>query len=448
MSQHVMPLRPLATDRSPWLRGSLPVPGDAAISHRALMLGAMARGETVIEGLLESPDVLATARVMRALGARVEKRADGWHLMGIGAGGFLEPAEELDFGGSATALRLGMGLVGIYGFASRLTGDAALAARPMQAMFEPLEALGISVLDHQDGRLPITLRGPRLRVPPLFRVPWASSAFKDCVLLAAVAIPGTTVVLEPATTRDHTERLLRSFGAQLDVTTDADGWRRVALAGLPSLRAQRVEVPRDPSLAAYGMVAGVIVPGSELRIDGVSINPTRSGLLQTLLEMGADIELLDRRQRGGEERADLRIRHSSLTGVVAPPARGPAMTDELPVLAVAAAFAEGDTLLQGLGAQRPGEADRLAATARGLAANGVACEIGAGQLLIRGRGRVRGGGRVGTVGDHRLAMAFLVMGMAADDQVIIDDQSPLDRRFPGFVAGFEDVGASFIRYSD
>lgn len=446
---HAAPaLRPLAAERSPWLRGTLRVPGDKSISHRALMLGAMARGETIIEGLLEGEDVLATGRAMRALGARIEKRDGRWHVMGIGVGGFLEPEHDLDFGNSGTGVRLTMGLLGCYQFTSRFIGDASLSARPMQRVLDPLRAIGVEVVEHRDNKLPIALRGPRTPVPIDYRLPVASAQVKSCILLAGLAIPGTTVVVEPMMTRDHTERMLEAFGARIETRIDGAGQYTVEIEGLPNLRAQQVRVPGDPSSAAFGIVAALIVPGSELVMENILINPSRTGLIDTLLEMGGDIELMNVRASGGEHVADLRVRHSELRGVTVPAERASSMIDEYPALAVAAAFAQGATLMHGLGELRVKESDRLAAVAKGLRVNGVNCEEDAESLLVRGSGRVKGGGRVATRMDHRIAMSFLVMGMAANEAVTIDDQAMIATSFPDFVARFEDIGASFIRYTD
>jgi 3-phosphoshikimate 1-carboxyvinyltransferase len=447
--EHATPaLRPLAAERSPWLRGTLRVPRDKSISDRALMLGAMARGETIIDGLLEGEDVLATGRAMRALGARIDKRAGRWHVIGLGVGGFLEPEQALDFGNSGTGLRLTMGLLGGYQFTSRFVGDASLSTRSMQRVLDPLRAIGVEVIEHHDHRLPIALRGPRTPVPIEYRLPMASAQVKSCVLLAGLVIPGTTTVIEPVPTRDHTERMLEAFGARVERRIDAAGQHIVEIEGLPNLRAQQVLVPGDPSSAAFAVVAALIVPGSELLMEDVLINPTRIGLIDTLLEMGADIELMNVRKAGGEQVANLRARHSELRGVTVPAERAPSMIDEYPVLAVAAAFAHGETLMQGLGELRVTQSDRLAAMAKGLRVNGVKCEEAADSLLVHGSGRVKGGGRVTTHMDHRIAMSFLVMGMAADEAVTIDDQTMIATSFPDFIARFEDVGASFIRYAD
>lgn len=440
-------LRPLAAERSPWLRGTLRVPGDKWISHHALMLGAMARGETIIDGLLEGDDVLATARAMTSLGARLDKRMGRWHVIGLGVGGFLEPEGTLDFGNSGTGVRLTMGLLGTYQFTSRFTGDASLSTRSMQRLLDPLRAIGVEIVEHHDNKLPIALRGPRTPVPFEYRSPMASPQVKSCMLLAGLVIPGTTVITEAAKTRDHTERMLQAFGAKVETSIDAAGQCKIEIEGLPNLRAQQVIIPGDPSSAAFALVAALIVPGSELVMESILVNPTRAGLIDTLLEMGGDIELVNVRKAGGEQVADLRVRHSELRGVVVPAERAPSMIDEFPALAVAASFAQGETLMQGLGELRVQWSDRLATTAKGLRVNGVKCEEGPETLLVRG-GRVKGGGRVTTNMDPRIAMSFLVMGMAAEEAVTIDDQSMIATSFPDYLACFEDVGASFIRYTD
>jgi 3-phosphoshikimate 1-carboxyvinyltransferase len=440
---HALPARPLSARRSGPLSGRFRVPGDKSISHRAFMFGAMARGETVIEGLLEGEDVLATGRAMAALGARLEKRGSRWHVEGVGVGNFREPAGDLDFGNSGTGVRLAMGLAGTHPFVTRFVGDASLSSRPMRRVLDPLRAIGVEVVEHRDNRLPIALRGPRHPSPIRYRVPMASAQVKSCVLLAGLAIPGTTTVIEPVMTRDHTEKMLAGFGADIAVETDAAGVRTIVVEGLPDLRGQPVVVPGDPSSASFAVVAGLIVPGSDIVIENVLMNPTRTGLITTLIEMGADIALLAPRQSGGEDVADLRVRHSALRGVTVPAGRAPSMIDEYPVLAVAAAFAEGDTTMLGVEELRVKESDRLAATARGLEANGIDCTEGPDTLLVRGRGRVPGGGTVETHLDHRIAMSFLVLGMGSDQPVTVDDETMIATSFPNFVPGLTALGAQF-----
>lgn len=425
------------------LSGTIRVPGDKSISHRAMMFGAMARGRTTVSGLLEGEDVLATGRAMRALGARVEKIGAQWEIDGLGVGGFLEPEAALDFGNAGTGVRLCMGLVGTYPFTTRFIGDASLTKRPMGRVLDPLRAIGVEVVEHHQDRLPIALRGPRTPLPIDYRVPMASAQVKSCVLLAGLVIPGETRVVEPVMTRDHTEKMLAGFGAEIDIATDAAGVRTITVKGLPDLQGQNLQVPGDPSSAGFPLVAALIVPGSDVTVENVLMNPTRTGLIETLIEMGADISVTNRRNSGGEDLADLRVRHSRLKGVTVPAARAPAMIDEYPVLAVAAAYAQGRTEMPGIDELRVKESDRLAAVARGLEANGVTCEEGADYLIVQGAGGVPGGGKVETHLDHRIAMSFLVMGMAAERQVTIDDDTMIATSFPSFVDDFSRLGAGF-----
>ncbi len=434
---------PLAAVRAGPLTGRVRLPGDKSISHRALMLGAMARGETVIEGLLEGEDVLATAAAMRQLGAVVDKRAEHWHVGGVGVGAFVAPDEAMDFGNSGTGVRLAMGLVGPSGFVTRFDGDASLRARPMRRILEPLGQIGIEVIEDTDGRLPLAIRGPDLPVPIDYRLPVASAQVKSAVLLAGLSIAGVTAVVEPERTRDHTERMLAAFGARLEISETGEGGRRIELEGLPDLVGQRVHVPGDPSSAAFPLVAALIVPGSDIVIENCLMNPTRTGLIETLLEMGGEITIESRRVAGGEEIADLRVRHAALKGVEVPPERAPSMIDEYPVLAVAAAYAEGETRMRGLAELRVKETDRLAAMAEGLAANGVTVTEGKDFLIVSGGSNRLGGATVAARLDHRIAMSFLVMGLATHDPVTVDDTRVIATSFPGFVAAFEGLGAAF-----
>ncbi|RDE09425.1 3-phosphoshikimate 1-carboxyvinyltransferase [Pelagibacterium lacus] len=440
---HSLPPRPRSAHKSGPLSGSIAVPGDKSISHRAMMFGAMALGRTRVSGLLEGEDVLATGRAMQALGARIEKRGDVWEIDGVGVGGFTAPQTDLDFGNAGTGVRLAMGLVGAYPFTTRFVGDASLTARPMKRVLDPLRAIGVEVVEHHDDRLPIALKGPTDPVPVHYRVPMASAQVKSCVLLAGLAIPGTTTVIEPVMTRDHTEKMLEGFGADIHIETDADGVRTITVQGLPELKAQDLVVPGDPSSAGFPLVAALIVPGSDVLIENVLMNPTRTGLIDTLIEMGGDITIENRRISGGEDIADLRVRHSRLRGVRVPPERAPSMIDEYPVLAVAAAFAQGVTEMPGIEELRVKECDRLSAVARGLEANGVACEEGADYLIVTGGARVPGGGTVATHLDHRIAMSFLVMGMASDNPVTVDDDRMIATSFPSFMADFTRLGAGF-----
>lgn len=425
------------------LSGVIRVPGDKSISHRALMFGALSRGNTVVEGLLEGEDIFATGRAMEALGATVGKEGDKWIVAGVGVGGFKEPAHPLDFGNGGTGVRLCMGLVGACNFVTGFTGDASLRSRPMGRVLEPLKSIGVQVIEEDGGRLPIALRGPKNPKPIEYTVPVPSAQVKSCVLLAGLAIPGKTIVIEPVLTRDHTEKMLAGFGANITVTELPDGARRIELEGMPDLKAQNVVVPGDPSSAGFPLVAALIVPGSDVTIENVLMNPTRTGLLRTLLEMGANIEIKNLRVSGGEEIADLRAKHSGLHGVIVPPERAPSMIDEYPVLAVAAAFARGRTEMRGIGEMRVKECDRLSAVARGLEANGVVCSEGKDYLIVDGRHQVPGGGAVETHLDHRIAMSFLVLGMASEEPVIVDDSNMIATSFPSFMKDFTALGAGF-----
>src|SRR6202521_2788933 len=438
---------PLTSRKSPALKGRLRVPGDKSSSHRALILGALTVGETRITGLLEGEDVVNTANAMRALGAGVEGTGAGaWRVHGVGVGGFAQPSAPLDFGNSGTGCRLVMGAVGGCPITATFDGDASLRKRPMRRVLDPLERMGARTLAQSDGgRLPLTLKGATDPIPIVYEPPAASAQLKSAVLLAGLAAPGETVVAEMEATRDHTERMLRHFGASVRVEAQGPHGRRVTLKGQPELVPAPVAVPADPSSAAFPLVAGLLVPGSELVLEAVMMNPLRTGLLATLAEMGADIEVLARRSEGGEEVADLRVRASPLQGVEVPPERAPSMIDEYPVLAVAAAFAQGTTRMRGLAELRVKESDRLAAVAAGLAANGVAHEIAGDDLIVHGRGRVRGGGTVATHMDHRIAMAFLVMGLASDRPVAVDDASFVATSFPGFVELMGKLGADLGR---
>ncbi|MEM8795982.1 MAG: 3-phosphoshikimate 1-carboxyvinyltransferase [Pseudomonadota bacterium] len=431
----------IARPRGKALTGALRVPGDKSISHRSLMLGASAVGETTIEGLLESEDVLATAAAMRALGAKVERDERGmFHVHGVGVGGFLEPDEVLDFGNAGTGSRLCMGLVAGSGIACTFIGDRSLSGRPMGRILDPLRRMGVDVIARSGDRLPLTLRGPDLLIPIEYRVPMPSAQVKSAVLLAGLGSPGITTVIEPVMTRDHTERMLKGFGADIDVTVNDEGAHAITLRGKPDLKPQEIEVPGDPSSAAFAIVAALIVPGSDVTVEGVLLNETRTGLLATLIEMGGDIQIVNERETGGERIGDLHVRASHLSGVRVPAERAPFMIDEYPVLAVAAAFAEGETVMEGLAELRVKECDRLAVTARGLEANGIDCTEGDESLSVRG-GRVSGGGTVAVHMDHRIAMSFLVMGIAAENPVSVDDTTHIATSFPNFVLLMSDLGA-------
>ena len=439
---------PLSARRSRPLRGRVRVPGDKSISHRALIFGALTVGETRISGPLEGADVNNTGKAMRALGARVERTGQGaWQVWGVGVGGLRAPQAVLDFGNSGTGCRLVMGAVAGCPITASFDGDASLRKRPMQRILDPVELIGARATSVADGgRLPLTLAGARDPVPIVYRTPVPSAQIKSAVLLAALAAPGETVVIESEASRDHTERLLTHFGAQIlveHVRVESDGadGRKITLRGEPELAPAPVVVPADPSSAAFPMVAALLVPGSQVILTDVMTNPLRTGLITTLREMGADIEALDLRSGVGEEMADFRVRAQALRGVEVPAARAPSMIDEYPVLAVAASFAEGTTVMRGLKELRVKESDRLAAVADGLRANGVEVEISGDDLIVHGKGRAVGGGTVATHMDHRIAMAFLVMGLASEKPVGVDDMSFVATSFPGYVAMLRSLGA-------
>jgi 3-phosphoshikimate 1-carboxyvinyltransferase len=418
------------------------VPGDKSISHRVLILGALTVGETTIGGMLEGEDVLHTADVMRALGARLERTGDqAWRIYGVGIGGFAQPARMLDFGNSGTGVRLAIGAVAGAPVTAIFDGDESLRGRPMRRVLDPLEKMGARVVEIADGgRLPLTLHGAADPIPIVYESPVASAQLKSAVLLAGLAAPGETTVIEAEATRDHTERLLKHFGAKVTSKAYGEHGRRIVLQGQPELEPANVVVPADPSSAAFPLVATLIVPGSELILDAVMTNPLRTGLLATLREMGASIEELEKRD-DGEEVADLRVRASVLKGVDVPPERAPSMIDEYPILAVAASFAEGVTRMRGLKELRVKESDRLAATADMLRLNGVTVEIEGDDLIVQGKGRPAGGGEVKTHMDHRIAMAALVMGLGSENPVRIDDGAFIATSFPGFVELMRSIGA-------
>lgn len=435
--------RTLTARRSQNLRGTAAIPGDKSVSHRALIFGAMAVGETVVTGLLEGEDVLDTAKAMRALGATVTRDEDGtWRVLGVGVGGFAEPDHVIDCGNSGTGCRLIMGAVATHPFSVTFTGDASLRSRPMGRILDPLAAFGTASAGRSEGRLPLTLIGARDPVPVTYRLPVASAQVKSAVLLAGLNAPGVTTVIEPEPTRDHTERMLRGFGAQLEIEETEEG-RAIRLHGYPDLTPCAVTVPRDPSSAAFPVVAALLTEGSEISIPGVSRNPTRDGLYRTLVEMGADLDFTDEREEGGEPVADLTARYSHLRGVTVPPERAASMIDEFPILSVAAAFAEGETIMQGVGELRVKESDRIAAMEAGLKANGVSTSSTTDTFTVSGlAGKgVPGGATVAAHLDHRIAMSFAVMGLATDAPVTIDDAAPIATSFPVFQSLMTELGA-------
>lgn len=435
--------RPVTSARAEALAGTIRVPGDKSISHRALMFGALALGESTVEGLLEGDDVLRTADAMRALGAEIERREDGtWHLWGRGVGGLSAPDDVLDMGNSGTGARLLMGLVAGHPITAVFTGDASLRSRPMKRVTDPLSLMGARFLTREGGRLPATVIGARSPIPITYELPVASAQVKSAILLAGLNTPGETTVIEREATRDHTELMLRNFGATVTVEHSEGGERVITLVGQPELTGRHVRVPADPSSAAFPMVAALLVKGSKLRLDGVGMNPLRTGLFQTLREMGGQIQFDNVREDGGEEVADLVIESSSLRGVDVPAARAPSMIDEYPILAVAASFAMGTTRMFGLGELRVKESDRLGAMLRGLAACGVKVKEEDDTLIVHGTGAPpKGGASIAVNLDHRIAMSFLVLGMASEEPVSVDDGSAIDTSFPGFVDMMNGLGA-------
>ncbi len=420
------------------------MPGDKSISHRALMFGALAVGETRISGMLEGEDVLRTAAAMRALGAEIVRERDGvWRVAGRGIGGLIEPADVLDMGNSGTAARLLCGILASHPVFAVMTGDASLRRRPMRRVTDPLAACGARFVGRDGGRLPLAIEGTGQALPFDYRVPVPSAQVKSAILLAGLNARGTSRVEEPEATRDHTENMLRHFGATVRVEVAGNG-RVIGLDGQPELTAADIAVPADPSSAAFPLVAALIVPGSEVTLAGVGLNPLRTGLLATLAEMGADISVANRREAGGEPVGDLTVRHGALRGADVPPERAPSMIDEYPVLAALACYANGVTRMRGLRELRVKESDRLAATAAMLAACGARAEIEGDDLIVHATGAAPpGGGLVATHMDHRIAMSALVLGLATADPVAVDDASFIDTSFPGFAALMRGLGADF-----
>lgn len=421
------------------LRGTIRVPGDKSISHRSIMLGALAVGETRVTGLLEGEDVLSSAAAMRAMGASVERIGDGeWSVHGVGVGALLQPQAPLDMGNSGTSTRLLMGLVSSHPISAQFIGDASLSKRPMGRVIEPLSQMGAAFDASEGGRLPLTVRGAMPAVPISYRLPVASAQVKSAVLLAGLNTPGITTVIEPVPTRDHSERMLRGFGADLSVEVESDGTRVIRLMGEAELKPQTIEVPGDPSSAAFFIVAALIVPGSELTIQNVGLNPTRAGIVEVLRQMGGQIEEVNRREVGGEPVADLVVRHSALKGIAVDPAIAPSMIDEFPALFVAASLAEGTTVTTGLEELRVKESDRIAVMAAALAGAGARVTETADGLTIEGSGgeplRGTSNSRTKTHLDHRIAMSMAIAGLASRDGVEVDDTRPIATSFPVFEA--------------
>jgi 3-phosphoshikimate 1-carboxyvinyltransferase len=426
------------------LTGTITVPGDKSISHRALMLSALAVGESVIEGLLEGEDVLATAAAMRAMGATIEKRGDRWHVWGVGVGGLLQPQRALDMGNSGTSTRLLMGLVTSHPITATFTGDASLSGRPMGRVIDPLSMMGAEFTASPGGRLPLMVRGLCPAIPIEYRLPVASAQVKSAILLAGLNTPGITRVIEPVPTRDHSERMLAGFGAELIVETDSAGVRTISIRGEAELRPQNIVVPGDPSSAAFATVAALLVPGSSVIIANVGMNETRAGLYKVLRDMGADIAFGQQRIVGGEPVADLIVTHSALTGIEPDPAIAATMIDEYPVLFVAAALAKGRTVIRGIEEMRVKESDRIAVMAKALTDCGARVEELSDGLIVEGTGGelLAGGATVATHLDHRIAMSMTVAGLVSRAPVTIDDMSPVATSYPGFEASLRELGVA------
>jgi len=433
-------ITPRRFSASPPLQGRIAIPGDKSISHRALMLSALAVGTSRVTGLLEGHDVLATAAAMRAMGAGIERRESGeWVIDGVGVGGLLQPQGALDMGNSGTSTRLLMGLVASHPITATFIGDASLSGRPMGRVIDPLSQMGADITASPGGRLPLMIRGLAPAIPLSYRLPMASAQVKSAVLLAGLNTPGITEVIEPIPTRDHSERMLQGFGAELSVETDSDGTRHIRIRGEAELKPQTIALPGDPSSAAFFIVAALLVPGSDVTIANVGLNPTRAGLVAVLQAMGGDIELLDARTVGGEPVADLRVRHSALKGIAVDPAVAPSMIDEFPILFVAAALAEGRTVTTGLDELRVKESDRLSVMAAGLQAIGAHVEESEDGLVIDGTGGdpLAGGATIAGHLDHRICMSFAVAGLVSKAPVEIDDMAPVATSFPNFEALLE-----------
>jgi 3-phosphoshikimate 1-carboxyvinyltransferase len=420
------------------------VPGDKSLSHRSLILGGLAIGRTRVTGLLEGEDVLATAGAMRALGAGVTRQGEGdWLVSGVGIGGLQEPDTLLDMGNSGTGARLVMGAVAGHDITAFFTGDASLRRRPMARVTEPLSRMGAKVVSRDGGRLPLALTGAAAPLPITYASPVASAQVKSAILLAGLSAPGETTVIEPLASRDHTENLLRHFGAKVTAKPTNTGGMYITVTGQPELKAGDIVIPGDPSSAAFPAVAALLLADSEITIEGVGVNPLRAGLFETLAEMGADITFANRRVEGGEPVADLIVRAGALKAVTVPAERAPSMIDEYPILAVAAAFAKGRTVMHGLAELRVKESDRLSAIAKGLSDCGVTVAIEGDTLIIEGNGgKPRGGAAVASALDHRIAMSFLMLGMAAEKPVMIDDGATIATSFPDFVPLVNRLGGS------
>ncbi|MGA9657541.1 MAG: 3-phosphoshikimate 1-carboxyvinyltransferase [Asticcacaulis sp.] len=420
------------------LKGVVRAPGDKSVSHRSMIFGALAHGTTTVTGLLEGDDVLATKDAMIAFGAKIEKNGDVWTIEG--KGGFEEPDQVIDCGNAGTGVRLIMGAAGAFPITTTYTGDHSLVKRPMGRVLDPLAAMGVTYMCRDKGRLPLTMKGGNLKAIS-YRLPMASAQVKSAVLLAGLRVDGVTEVIEPEKTRDHTERMLRGFGAVVDVSDEADG-RHIKVRGGQKLTGTHISVPGDPSSAAFPLVAGIITPGSEVTVLGVMLNDLRTGLFTTLIEMGADLTINNMRDEGGEPVGDITARYSRLTGVTVPEDRAPAMIDEYPILAVAAATAQGQTIMRGIGEMRVKESDRIALTANGLKACGVDVVEEPEGMIVIGGAAIQGDATITTRGDHRIAMSHLVLGLVAQKPISVDEPGMIATSFPTFVAMMNGLGAN------
>ena len=447
MSAHGAPI-PMTSHKCTGLSGVVEVPGDKSISHRSLIFGAMALGKTEISGLLEGQDVLDTAKAMEAFGASVTNHGDGnWTVHGVGVGGFSEPDGVIDCGNSGTGVRLIMGAMATHDMTATFTGDASLNKRPMARVTDPIALFGAEAYGRKGGRLPMTIVGAKHPVPVRYTVPMPSAQVKSAVMLAGLNAPGETVIIEKEATRDHTERMLVGFGAEVDVEITAEG-RVITLRGYPELKPQTISVPRDPSSAAFPVCAALITEGSDILVPNIGLNPTRAGLYTTLREMGADLVFENERIEGGEPVADLRAKFSpNMKGIEVPPDRAASMIDEYPILSVVASFAEGDTIMRGVKELRVKESDRIDAMAKGLRTNGMDIDEGEDWWIIHGKGmgNVPGGGLAETFLDHRIAMSFLILGMGSEKPVRIDDGGPIVTSFPNFEPLMTTLGAKLTR---
>lgn len=425
------------------LKGSVTVPGDKSISHRTLMLGSQAIGTTEIDGLLEGEDVIHTADALRQLGVGIERISSSkWKVHGVGTGGLTQSKDTLYMGNSGTSTRLLMGLISSYPFNSKFDGDASLRKRPMKRATAPLAKIGANFETSEGDRLPLTVIGTDRPTPIEYTLPVASAQVKSALMLAALNIPGITTIIEPIPTRDHTERMMKFMGLELDEKTDSKGVKTIRIKGQPKLKSFKITVPGDPSSAAFLVVAALITEGSDVTIANICMNKTRTGLFDTLIEMGGNIEIFNERDVAGEPVADLRVRSSKLKGIIVPASRAPSMIDEYPVLSVAASVASGETRMDGLEELRVKESDRLQAVSDGLTANGVKNRIEGDSLIVTG-GKIAGGGLVKTYMDHRIAMSFLVMGMVSEKPVSVDDVAMIATSFPNFMDLMKQIGARF-----